>query len=51
MTLPNTRPVTSCPHCRGAMSLIRLIDELPEIYIFYCSPCEHVETVKYDRAA
>jgi hypothetical protein len=33
------------------MSLVRRIDlkEMPEIYIFYCSRCQHAETVKQER--
>jgi hypothetical protein len=35
------------------MSLVRRIDlkEMPEIYIFYCSRCQHAETVKEERAS
>jgi hypothetical protein len=35
------------------MSLVRRIDlkEMPEIYIFYCSRCQHAETVKQERTA
>jgi hypothetical protein len=42
----------TCPHCDGTMPLIRRIDlkEMPEIYIFYCSRCQHVETAKQERA-
>jgi len=40
-----------CPHCDGIMPLVRRIDlkEMPEIYIFYCSRCQHAETVKQER--
>ena len=33
------------------MPLVRRIDlkEMPEIYIFYCSRCQHAETVKDER--
>jgi hypothetical protein len=43
----------TCPHCDGTMSLVRRIDlkEMPEIYIFYCSRCQHAETVKQERTA
>ncbi len=42
-----------CPHCKAAMQLVRHIDlkGMPDIYIFYCSSCQHVETVKEERAA
>ena len=42
-----------CPHCKAAMQLVRRIDlkRLPDIYIFYCNGCHHVETVKEERAA
>jgi hypothetical protein len=35
------------------MRLVRHLDlkEMPEIYLFYCSRCQHVETVKQERAA
>ena len=45
----------ACPHCDGSMPLVRRIDlnlkEIPEIYIFYCSRCQHAETVKHERTA
>jgi hypothetical protein len=54
-SLPVTRGDTApeCPHCSGAMGLVRRLDlkDMPEIYIFYCSPCQHAETVKQERAA
>ncbi len=42
-----------CPRCKAAMQLVRHIDlkGLPDIYIFYCSNCQHIETVKDERAA
>jgi hypothetical protein len=42
-----------CPHRHGSMRLVRHLDlkETPEIYVFFCSRCEHVETVKQERAA
>jgi hypothetical protein len=43
-----------CPHCLTEMKHVRAIahlDELPEIHIFYCAPCEHLETIKRKRAA
>jgi hypothetical protein len=42
-----------CPFCKAAMQLVRHIDlnGMPDIYIFYCSSCQHVETVKEERAA
>jgi hypothetical protein len=27
------------------------LKDMPEIYIFYCSGCQHAETVKQERAA
>jgi hypothetical protein len=35
------------------MPLVRRIDlkGMPEIYIFYCSRCQHAETVKQERAS
>jgi hypothetical protein len=43
----------TCPHCSGIMCLVRRIDlkEMPEIYVFYCSRCQHAETVKQERTA
>jgi hypothetical protein len=34
------------------MRLVRHLDlqQMPEIYFFYCSRCQHVETVKQERA-
>ena len=42
-----------CPCCKAAMQLVRHIDlkGMPDIYIFYCNGCQHVETVKEERAA
>jgi hypothetical protein len=43
-----------CPHCGVAMKYVRSIPALgglPEIEIFYCAPCSHVETIKLKRAA
>ena len=42
-----------CPRCKAAMQLVRHIDlkGMPDIYIFYCNSCQHVETVKEERAA
>ena len=42
-----------CPHCYNTMHLVRHLDltDMPEIYLFYCSRCQHVETVKQERAA
>ena len=41
-----------CPHCK-AVQLVRHIDlkGMPDIYIFYCNSCQHVETVKEERVA
>jgi hypothetical protein len=46
-------PEVQCSHCRLAMRLIRQIDltGLPNIYVFYCQRCQHVETVKEKKAA
>ncbi len=56
MKLVETQIETSqvqCPCCKAAMQLLRRIDlkEMPHIYIFYCNGCQHVETVKEERAA
>jgi hypothetical protein len=42
-----------CPHCHATMRLVRYLDltEMPEIYVFYCSGCQHGETVTQERAA
>jgi hypothetical protein len=42
-----------CPCCGAAIRLVRHIDlrGLPDIYIYYCNGCQHVETVKEERAA
>jgi hypothetical protein len=34
-----------CPHCYSTMQLVRYLDltDMPEIYLFYCSRCQHVE--------
>jgi hypothetical protein len=46
-------PEVQCPHCRVAMRLIRHIDltGMPNIYVFYCQRCQHVETIKDEKAA
>ena len=53
MTHTRTQPTLPCPACQDTMQLVRHLDlkGLPEISIFYCRACEHVETVKQDRAA
>jgi hypothetical protein len=40
-----------CPHCAGSMPLVRRIElkDMPAIYIFYCSRCQHAETLKRER--
>jgi hypothetical protein len=50
---PNQSASLPCPSCHGTMHLVRhlKLQEMPEIYIFYCSRCQHVETVKQERAA
>ena len=43
-----------CPQCGGVMKHVRTIghlDNLPEIQIYYCAPCQHVETTQQKRAA
>jgi hypothetical protein len=42
-----------CSHCDSIMRLVRRLDlkEMPEIYFFYCSRCQHVETLKQERVA
>jgi hypothetical protein len=52
MIATSTQPANlPCPHCRGTMSLVRHLDldGVPAIYLFYCSRCHHVETVKQER--
>jgi hypothetical protein len=41
------------PYCKGTMQLVRHLDlrELPDIFVYYCSRCQHVETVMQERAA
>lgn len=50
-----TTPTTSlpCPHCHGTMALVHQLDleDMPEIFIFYCASCQLAETVKQERAA
>jgi hypothetical protein len=50
VTTAHTTELT-CPHCDGTMPLVRRIDlnEMPEIYIFYCSRCQRAETLKRER--
>jgi hypothetical protein len=53
MSKAEPKPPT-CPHCAATMKHVRAIAhlrDLPEIHIFYCVPCEHVETIKLERAA
>jgi len=42
-----------CPHRHAAMQLVRHLDlnGLPDLHIFYCARCQHVETIKQERAA
>ena len=43
-----------CPQCCATMKHVRTIahlDDLPQIQIFYCAACEHVETIKLKKAA
>jgi C4-type Zn-finger protein len=49
---PEQTATVRCPACQGAMQCVRHIDlkGIPEIYVFYCSTCQHVETVKQGRA-
>ncbi len=52
MTATSTQPADlPCPHCRGTMCLVRHLnlDGMPEIYVFYCSRCQHTETVTQER--
>jgi hypothetical protein len=46
-------PEVQCPHCTVATQLIRHIDltGMPNIYVFYCQRCQHVGTVKEEKAA
>jgi hypothetical protein len=52
MSKPEPDPPV-CPRCLTDMRHVRVIahlDELPEIHIFYCARCEHVETIKLKRS-
>ncbi len=42
-----------CPYCHRTMHLVHrlALREMPEIAVFYCPRCKHVETVKQERAA
>jgi hypothetical protein len=41
-----------CPQCRATMQrTIAHLNGLPEIHIFYCAPCQCVETIKLKKAA
>jgi predicted nucleic acid-binding Zn ribbon protein len=46
-------PDAQCPHCNGTMRLVRDLDlnGLPNIYLYYCDRCQHVETVTEERVA
>ena len=48
-----TQSLLHCRHCHDTMQLVRHIDikELPDIFVFYCLTCQHVETLKQERAA
>jgi hypothetical protein len=39
-------PEVQCPNCREALRLMRHIHltGVPNIYVFYCQPCQFVET-------
>jgi hypothetical protein len=43
----------ACPRCYATMCLVHQIDleDMPEIYVFYCACCQLAETVKQERAA
>jgi uncharacterized protein YbaR (Trm112 family) len=45
--------ILPCPHCRGTMALVHQLDleDMPEIYIFYCARCQIAENVKQERVA
>jgi hypothetical protein len=55
LPLSNPKPTAAaCPQRGVTMKHVRTIahlPNLPEIQIFYCAPCEHVETIKLKRAA
>jgi uncharacterized protein YbaR (Trm112 family) len=53
MAIPRQSADLPCPYCHGILRLVRHLDlnEMPEIYLFYCSRCQQVETVKQERAA
>lgn len=54
MSITEVQPVTArCPHCHAKMRLVRRIclAEMPDLYVFYCEGCQHVETIKYELSA
>jgi hypothetical protein len=43
-----------CPCCRDPMRLVRSIPKLgglPELRVYLCERCSHVETIEQERAA
>ena len=43
-----------CPCCRDPMRLVRTIPKLgglPELRVYQCERCSHVETIEQERAA
>jgi hypothetical protein len=51
--LPNQSANLPCRYCHGTMHLVRhlKLQGMPEIYIFYCSRCQHMKTMKRELAA
>jgi len=52
--MKNERPAPPFCHCREPMNLVRTIahvEEVPEIFVFYCAHCKHAETKVQERTA
>ena len=50
----NTTTTPPCPCCRDPMRLVRTIPKLcglPELRVYLCERCSHVETIEQERAA
>jgi hypothetical protein len=54
MTMAELQTVTArCQHCRGKMQVVRHIRlaDMPDLYVFYCVPCQYAETIKQEPSA
>jgi hypothetical protein len=53
--MPNDHPAPPvCAHCREPMTLARTVPPLgalPELLVFLCPRCRHVDTKAQERAA